>query len=83
MTTLNQPPLVQHNYERLPDSNAIQSWMRDCAATSANAKYLLLGQSAGGRDIGAIVISAQAALLEQLEQMWTQPIQPSMASVCG
>jgi hypothetical protein len=73
MTTLNQPTLVQHNYERLPDNCAIQSWMRDCAATSANAKYLLLGQSAGGRDIGAIVISAQAALLEQLEQMWTQP----------
>ena len=65
MTTLNRPPLVQHDYRHLPDNDAIQAWMRDCAARSANAEYLLLGQSAGGRDIGAIVISAQPAFLEQ------------------
>lgn len=71
MTTLNRPPLVQHDYSHLPDNDAIQAWMRDCAATSANAEYLLLGQSAGGRDIGAIVISTQGTFLEQVRAQQT------------
>lgn len=62
-----KPPLVRSGYQQLPSSSAIIDYLQHWAAASKHAAYIQLGESAGGRPIGGLLISADEAFLKTVE----------------
>lgn len=58
-----QPPLIQSDYQQLPSNNSIISYLKQWSNTSSKVAYVQLGESAGGRPLGGLLISSDAEFL--------------------
>ena len=63
-----QQPLIQSNYQQLPSNNGIINYLKQLANFSKYASYVQLGESAGGRPIGGLLVSADTEFLNSAQK---------------
>ena len=69
------PPSMENEWSRLPDSSEISAFLKRIPERSPKARLMTLGASAGGRPVEALLVSARPAFLE------TGARQPGMLTV--